>query len=388
LEYKYKQENIPKAIARVILENKTGRIHHSKIRRGVKRILRHELSDRQLLKNLSTMVQKKLLDRDDPTGKRGSRVQYSLTETGERTYHLKILGTDKAVEKRKNLYQILLSFQEFKKTHQRTERQLGRFLRQIGYSRTDLKEIRTSNGGFPRSTIYEPIRGVKIVKWIQSDSKVDPKNIACYYIAIPGFTVKEFISYLKKLRIQKEPRPFSSYQGITDVPFVLYRNYTNKAVENAIDSLRKDGLIKIINAVFPGEMRFDIADESLRQFVKDVWDVHLLDFRLLNERLAYDGKPTEEIKNYLALLYGQDNVDKILIHSYPTRISYKNEIKNDKQKRAIAKRFIRDFDNRRRSRIKDIINTHKKVIKEHKIATELIEEISFQPFNSQSVRHQ
>ena len=190
------------------------------------------------------------------------------------------------------------------------------------------------------------------------------------------------ISYLKKIKLGKEPRPFSSYQGITDVPFVLYRNYSEEEIKDAINSLREDGLIKVMNNVFPDEMRFDIADESLRQFVKDVWFVHLHDFRLLNERLAYNGKPTEEIKNYLALLYGQDNVDRMLAHTYPARTYYNKEIKNDKEKRGIAMRFIQHFDNRRRSFIQDI-KTHQKVIKEYEIATELIEEISFQSFNLQ-----
>jgi hypothetical protein len=288
------------------------------------------------------------------------------------------------VKKRKNLYQLLLSFQEFYKRDLLTERQLGSFLGKIGHSRKDLEEITTSDGGFPKSTIYKPIKGVEIVKWIQNDSKIDPKKVTSYYIVIPGFTVEEVISYLKKLRKGKDPRPFSSYDGITDVPFVAYRNFTEQEVKDAIDSMRKDGLIIIINDVFPREIRFDIADESLRQFVKDVWFVHLLDFRLLNERLVYNGKPTEEIKNYLALLYGQDNVDRILTHTYPDRTSYKKEIKNDKEKRGIAKRFIQHFDNRRRSLILDIVKTHEKVIKEYEIATELIEEISFQSFNTMS----
>ena len=159
--------------------NKKDEMNYRQIYDNVVQLVGHSVSYRDFQAHIDKMVNDHILYKDDPTGKRGSTVHYSLTEKGERTYRLKILGTDKAVRKRKNLYQLLLSFQEFKKTDLRTERELGRFLRQIGYSRKDLKEIRTSNWGFPKSTIYEPIKGVKIVKWVQS--RPSQNSMLLYY---------------------------------------------------------------------------------------------------------------------------------------------------------------------------------------------------------------
>jgi hypothetical protein len=116
---------------------------------------------------------------------------------------------------------------------------------------------------------------------------------------------------LKKLRKGKDLRPFSSYPEVSDVPFVLYMDYKEEEVKDAIDLLRKDGIIKVVYDVFPGEMRYDIADEDLKCFVKDVWLVHDYDFRLLIERLVYNRKPVDEDKNYLKSFFG--NLKKKMI---------------------------------------------------------------------------
>ena len=65
MEYKYKQDNIPSAIARAIFENekqnKKGGMSYRNIHFKVEQLLNHPLSDRQLVKNLSNMAYEKLL---------------------------------------------------------------------------------------------------------------------------------------------------------------------------------------------------------------------------------------------------------------------------------------------------------------------------------------
>jgi DNA-binding PadR family transcriptional regulator len=111
LEYKYKHDNIPGAIARAISDtekrNEKGRMYYRQILSRVEQLLHHSLSDRQLTKYLSTMVNEKLLNRYDPTGKRGSKVYFSLTEKGQKKYGLEILGTNIEVQRRKRLYCLL-----------------------------------------------------------------------------------------------------------------------------------------------------------------------------------------------------------------------------------------------------------------------------------------
>jgi hypothetical protein len=101
----------------------------------------------------------------------------------------------------------------------------------------------------------------------------------------------------------------------------------------------------------------------------------------LFERLVYNDKPSDEDKKYLALLFGKKNVDKILAQAYHTRKSYKKGNNSHKEKK-IAKDFMQDLEDYRRSRLQDIIKTHEKVIKEYEIASEMIEGICFSSFIS------
>lgn len=119
-------------------------------------------------------------------------------------------------------------------------------------------------------------------------------------------------------------------------------------------------------------MRYQIADESLRALIKDVWHVHLLDFRLMDENLGYNRKPTDEDRKLLSFIYGEKVADKIITLTYPTRRSYKNEIDMNKEKERIALDFIRDFGRHRASLIRDISRSYEKVIKQKEVARELV----------------
>ena len=108
MDYKYQQENIPDTIAQAILEiekqNGMNGTYHNNIHRKVEDLLDHQMSDRQFVKYLNEMTEEKLLERKDPTGKRGSKVYYSLTDKAKIKHSLKILGTEEKILK---LYKIV-----------------------------------------------------------------------------------------------------------------------------------------------------------------------------------------------------------------------------------------------------------------------------------------
>jgi hypothetical protein len=130
-------------------------------------------------------------------------------------------------------------------------------------------------------------------------------------------------------------------------------------------------------------MRYDIADENLKSFVKDIWLVHDYDLRLLIERLVYNGKPANEHKNYLTSFFGEKYADKILAEAYHIRGSYEKE-NNNKERKRIAKKFIEDFEERRRLLAEDIVKVHEKVIEKYSIVSEIAEEICLPRFVSQN----
>jgi hypothetical protein len=318
------------------------------------------------------------LYKHDPfPGRRGTAIKLSMTDKAMNQRTLGILGIDQKTQRRKNLIQLLIFFKEFKRNDFMTEIELRDFLNKIGYSISELKEIIRSDA----CIVFEPIRGINIVKLIQNNSEADLEKACSYYIVVPGFTIQEFISYLEKLRKNCDPRPFSSYRGITDVPFVACRNYTEDEVKQAVDLLRKCGLIRLVQQIFPDEMRYDIADEELSKFVKDVWLVHLYEFRILDERLALDGKPEKETKRYLDLLYKEKNADRILALAYNCRRSGTEEDNAlTSKKKKTAQKFVQDFDNSRGKLVQDIIKKHKKIIEKYEIASELLDEICFSQF--------
>jgi hypothetical protein len=286
LEYKYKQDNLPSAIGRDIFDNKENRMYYREIKSTVEQLLLHRLSNRQLGRNLSFMVDKKLLDRDDPTGRRGSKVHFSLTEKGMREYGFKILGTDAEVQRRKRLYNLLIFFEVYKRSPLITRRQLSQILNAIERPLNDFKvrEIGTPYhipGAILVSDRY--IDGVNILSIPKYDPRTKIKKMS-YYPVVPGFSVEEFIEYHQLLKCGKEPRPFQNFPSI--IPFVVHTSYTKNEVEEAVTLIKESALIRQIDPVFYGEKRYNIASEFLKQLFYTIWLVHMLDFHLLIFRLS------------------------------------------------------------------------------------------------------
>ncbi len=375
--FKYKQE-IFDAIFTVFSESKNkdieDEISYREIWRRINGVLGYRVYFRDFQTHIEYMEYEKILERNDPSeGRRGAKVYFSLTKKAEQLYALKILGIDKSIQKRKKLYQLLISFEVFKRRNPITQRQLYQFLKQIRTSGKSLEIVKVTD----KITHFKLVKGVKIIKWIQSGSIIGP-NASVYHISIPGFTAKEFTSYLTRLKKGKEPRPFPYYAGITDVPFVLDTDYAESEITDAIESFRKDGLIKPINDVFPGEMRYDLADEYLTNFIKDVWLVHDLDLRLLFERLVYEGRPKEKDISYLKFMYGKRIADRILANAY--HIKQANKSRENREEEKKAKRFIQALEKHRRSLIEDVGKRHENVIRNYEIASRLVEGICFSPF--------
>jgi DNA-binding HxlR family transcriptional regulator len=344
------------------------RLSYSALYKEVKDKAGKNLSHRDYSKHLKMMEEDEILHKEEiATSGKILSTYYSLTKKAIATSQLKILGIDETTLKRRGLFQLIIFFEMFKKTSLITQKQLNGLLKKIGSSLSDLEAIKTSSTSFPRSTTFKPVKGIEIVRLIQTDFKMGDVSDTYYYIVIPGFTVKEFVSYMNKLRKGKEPRPFFSHIDVTDVPFVSDMSYTEEEVMDAIDSFRKQGLIKPITEILPGEMRFDIMDESLKYFLKDIWLVHDIDLRIVYERLVYNGEPTDQDRNYLISFFGKSYADQILANAYNIRKSHKiDKIGYEKEKR-IAKDFIESFSNHRRSLVQDILKDMKQLLKKMKL---------------------
>lgn len=226
-----------------------------------------------------------------------------------------------------------------------------------------------------RRIIFKSIKGIEIVGIIQDDGEGRSESIS-YYTVIPGFTVKEFFLYLKKLKNGKDPRPFSSFFPRFYIPFINYRNYSFREVTDGIKLFKEDGLIKPIDEIFPGEIRYDISNELLKNLARDIWFINIIDFHLLMGKLLFKGKPTESDKNNLASFFGKRTADGMIAEAYRIRHSHK------KQGREPEQGFIREMDNYKRSLLHEITQTYKQLLSEDEVARELVHGICFSPFES------
>jgi hypothetical protein len=187
-------------------------------------------------------------------------------------------------------------------------------------------------------------------------------------VVLPGFSIKEFTEYLELLKRRKDPRPFSKYSSAHRIPSVLYMDYSVQEIAEAIDSLKNDGIIKSIEEVFPGELRYNIADESLKHLIFGVWVVHIIDFELLIARILHERKPTEADKQYLTTFLGNKATDKFLAYAHDFR--RKRRPINDEFKHVVKK-----WEEIRASWIQTIKEMHERLIWENEVIAEIIEEV-------------
>lgn len=125
------------------------------------------------------------------------------------------------------------------------------------------------------------------------------------------------------------------------------------------DSLKNDGIIKPIQEVFPDELRYDVADNSLEYLILGVW-------------LVYERRPTEADKQYLRIFLGDTGTDRFLAYTYGFRRKW--EPNNNDMKQTIKK-----WEENRALLVEDIKEEHKRVILENEVIADIIEGVCSSP---------
>ncbi len=142
--YKYRID-IFNSIADSLLQSETNLTYSALYQKTLTK-LDYPLSHRDFANCLQAMVSETTLSKFDETGKRGSKVYYSLSETAKQQQQLKILDIDDNYWKRRSLYQILLYFHSFKRGVLLSEKQLKYNLRKIGLRFEELRELNIDRG--------------------------------------------------------------------------------------------------------------------------------------------------------------------------------------------------------------------------------------------------
>lgn len=289
--------------------------------------LGRKLSHRDYTSHLTRMIEEKIIYKQEIEGKKLSQY-YVLTESARKQYQLRILGSGEEYEKRLSLYHLLIYFETFKRGQILNDNQLDKLLLRIGTSRDKLKKIDTTefnNQLISLEEAYEePISEIEI-------AQLYPKRFAnssrkrMYYVLMRGFSVKEFVSYLRKFRNNKEPKPFSRYTAI--VPFVRVMKYTPKEVEDAINLLHKEGLLRQITFTAEKvESRFRLANKALIKLIQDFHLIQTLYFYQIVTKTIFIDRPDEEEKNTLAYYFGEKGANLFIAGASNLRRKNRNNL--------------------------------------------------------------
>jgi hypothetical protein len=295
-------------------------VYHSNLKNGLtytvlyKQLaesLRRKVSHRDYSSHLSLMVLDGLLGTEKGEEKKILK-RYFLTEKARKMFELKILGIGSEYEKRLSLYQLLFYYETFKRGQILTDAQLNRVLKRYGIRRKNLKKVDTTQfDGLDIQTAYEePVNEIEIIQY--PAGQFGTKSLKpVYYVLKRGFSVNEFLSYLRKLKNGKEPRPFSPLPSL--VPFVHYTSYNAREVEDAISLLNDQNLLKLIApALNKGDTRFRIADKRLIKLIQEIHLIEKVYFHKTLMKVAFIGPPDTDEKDIFAYYFGKERTAHVI----------------------------------------------------------------------------
>jgi hypothetical protein len=348
LQSKYRTD-IFNAIAESLLQSETD-LTYSALYQKVLDILDYILSHRDFVACLQVMVNENTVNKIDKSGKRGSKIYYSLSENARTQHQLRILKVDKDYETKRSIYQILLYFHSFKRGELLTQRQLNKKLFELGLRFEDLQQVNygedrvtaalTGNIKYTEVNAFtDPIGNIAVVEYKDNENNRFAKNNVVYYLYIPGFTVTEFIIYIKKLRKMKEPRPFSDYPPL--VPYIFYRNFTDIEIKEAIELFNKAGLIKIIPPIIAGETRYYLSDDSLIGLITIIRQIQEIMVHKVITKLTYIESPDDNDRQILGYYFGKKAADITIAKAHEVR----KDLRKKPDTNIESKKIIEEYDN-------------------------------------------
>jgi len=347
LQSKYRID-IFNTMAESLLQSETD-LTYSALYQKVLANIDYTLSHRDFVSCLQAMVNEYKVNKVDKTGKRGSKIYYSLSENARRQHQLRILKVDKGYETKRSIYQILLYFHSFKRGELLTRRQLNKKLFEFGLGFEDLQQVNygqdrvtalTGNTKYTEVNAFtDPIGNIAVVEYKDNENSRFAKNNVVYNLYIPGFTVTEFIIYIKKLRKMKEPRPFSHYPPL--VPYIFYRNFTDTEIKEAIELFNKASLIKIIPPVIAGETRYYLSDDSLIGLITVIRQIQEIMVYKVITKLTYIEKPDDNDRQILGYYFGKKAVDFTIAKAHEVR----KGLRNKPNVQIESKKVMQEYDN-------------------------------------------
>ena len=325
---KYRQDIIEGIVNSLLKENE---VTYTRLYDRVKKILGCALSYRDFGTHVNEMLQEKTLHKND-SGKRGTKVFYSLTESAIKGYQLEVLGVNEKSSKRRILYQLIFLRETHGLDYSIHEKDLDFFLSHIPASRNDLvidledefEEISTIN------TYYKPIKGISIMRASLKESKYN-KAETYYDISLPGVSIRDVINPNLGRRISF-PLPFDH------IPFI------EEEVRDGIYKLQNAKLIRPVLYI-NNEERYSLVNNEFRELLDSLYYIHSRKLGLMELKWMYEQSTIEEYKQ-MEFIYGKKKAYEIMNHSYQIRQGIRKETKQNKSLVQQVQQWRSDYKSR------------------------------------------
>ena len=261
--------------------------------------------------------------------KPGKKVNYSLTDKGKQYLRLILTEPEKELngirETRLHVYLLLFMFVIPPRYIFETEKDLENFLLDNSLSTKQLVQSRkreeSKDGKTVVLTVFKPFSGINVVR-----------KIIEYVVLRRWFTVL--------LRLL--------HSGIVNIGyFVLSRsrpafwhiNFTHAEVQHVFNLLQNEGILQPIKIMYHGELRYEIRDPMLVDFLDDCALLYHSARRSIEIIWKHIRKPNRDEIRWLELFMGTEKVDEICRESYRRRhnrsVAYKRLRKKEDRKKKI-----------------------------------------------------
>ncbi|HEY7083054.1 MAG TPA: hypothetical protein VH500_25455 [Nitrososphaeraceae archaeon] len=300
----------------------------------------------------------KLIDKTDPKV-RGKKVHYFLTNKGNQ--HIKFLlkghGTNSKVissdkkNRRIGLYLLIFLFRRPPAYTIESEEEFTALLSKNYLSEKDLTRLSRKEVNKEDSTVttttFESESGFFVWKVETLNRRNIPEERSYVYTCIlPGLSITDIL----------EDR---------DKPAFWHINFTKPEVQDAIELLRDEGMLRPIAFSPNGEERYDVYDSSVKMFLEGCWELYTLVF-FLTDLIWKKIRPltTDEIK-WVERHTGTQTAHNILRDTSIERYKHYKKIKNKKLYLKKAWPKITEHNDEIKRYTEYLKNIYAKVIEKH-----------------------
>lgn len=336
---------------------------------------KNKISYRDYSAVLESMLKERKVSKED-SGKRGSKVYYSLTDSSKKQYQRDILGIDEEKQRLRELYQLLFFYEvgKYGKIYFTREEDFSGFLESVGLSVQNLKPFKTVEAPEVnvRLTYFEHVKGIFIAK-----HELILENVTTYSITLPGFTRQEIVDYYKKNSKRQRLTYSPDYLGIFS-----HIKFTESDLISAFQTLKTAHLIKRIPTfsadldpnISSRHIRYTIADNRLRELISGIWKIYHEIHTILFMKSSI-GELEDRDKKWLRYLFGDWNTEKLLQEWCKKSASILKHHSDKDMEILGMKETIFGSLHKVKKQIKDLNKKYNQVLKEYGFPMTLINEL-------------